>query len=54
MMLMTPAIASDPYWAAAPSRRISMRSIALAGMALRSTPVEPRPMVPLTLTSALV
>src|SRR2546430_4677838 len=52
-MLMTPAIASDPYWAAAPSRSTSMRSIAAAGIALRSTPTVPRPNVPLTCTSAL-
>jgi hypothetical protein len=51
---MTPAIASEPYWAAAPSRRISISWIAEAGIALRSTPVEPRPMLPLTWTSALV
>jgi hypothetical protein len=52
-MLTTPAMASEPYCAAAPSRRISMRSMALGGMAFRSTAVEPRPTVPLTLTSAL-
>ena len=50
---MTPAIASEPYCAAAPSRRISIRSIALAGMALRSTIPEPRPMLPFTLIRAL-
>ena len=53
-MLTTPAIASEPYWAAAPSRRISIRSIALAGIAFRSTIPCPRPMVPFTLMSALV
>ena len=53
-MLITPAMASEPYWAAAPSRRTSMRSIAETGIALRSTPVEPRPMLPLRCTSALV
>jgi len=53
-MLMTPAIASDPYCAAAPSRSTSTRSIMDAGIAFRSTPVEPRPTVPLTLTSALL
>ena len=31
-----------------------MRSIAETGIALRSTPVEPRPMLPLRCTSALV
>ena len=46
-MLMTPAIASEPYCAAAPSRRTSMWSIAETGIALRSTPVDPRPMLPL-------
>src|SRR5439155_514656 len=35
-MLTTPAIASDPYCAEAPSRSTSMRSMALEGMALRS------------------
>ena len=40
--LTTPAIASEPYCADAPSRRTSMRSMALAGMAFRSTPLEPR------------
>ncbi len=44
-MLMTPAIASEPYWAAAPSRKISMRSMAAMGIAFKSTPVEPRPIV---------
>ena len=51
---MTPAIASEPYWAAAPSRRISMRSIADTGIALRSAPVDPRPIVPFTWTRAVV
>ena len=46
-------MASEPYWAAAPSRRISMRSTAALGMALRSTPTVPRPKVPLTCTRAL-
>ena len=53
-MLITPAIASEPYCAAAPSRRISMRSIMDDGIALRSTGAEPRPTKPLTLTSALL
>ena len=52
-MLITPAIASEPYWAEAPSRSTSMRSIAAAGIAFRSTPTVPRPKVPLTCTSAL-
>src|SRR5258708_9586213 len=54
MMLMTPAMASEPYWAEAPSRRTSMRSIIAAGIALKSVDTEPRPMEPLRLTSALV
>jgi hypothetical protein len=53
MMLITPAMASEPYCAAAPSRRISMRSIIDAGMALRSAAAVPRPIVPLLLISAL-
>ena len=52
-MLMTPAIASEPYCAAAPSRSTSMRSIADTGIAFRSTPVDPRPMLPFRCTSAL-
>ena len=40
---MTPAMASEPYWAEAPSRRISTRSIADCGMAEISAPVSPRP-----------
>jgi hypothetical protein len=43
MMLITPAIASEPYCAAAPSLRISIRSMALTGIAFRSTLVDPRP-----------
>jgi hypothetical protein len=54
MTLITPAMASEPYCAAAPSRRISIRSMALAGIAFRSTMPEPRPMLPFTLISALV
>ena len=53
-MLMTPAMASEPYCAAAPSRRISILSMAERGMALRSTPVDPRPMVPLMWMRAVV
>ena len=37
-ILITPAIASDPYCAAAPSRRISIRLMALAGIAFKSVP----------------
>ena len=40
MMLMTPAIASEPYSDEAPSVRISMRSTMLAGIVLRSTAAE--------------
>ena len=53
-MLITPAIASEPYWAAAPSRSTSIRSIAAAGIAFRSTPTVPRPNVPERLSSQLV
>src|SRR2546426_9821406 len=51
-MLITPAMASEPYWAAAPSRNTSIRSMAAAGIAFKSTPTVPRPNVPLTCTSA--
>jgi hypothetical protein len=51
-MFTTPAMASEPYCAEAPSRRTSMRSTATVGMAFRSTAAEPRPIEPLTLTSA--
>ena len=51
---MTPAMASEPYWAEAPSRSTSMRSIIPEGIALKSVETEPRPMEPLRLTSALV
>jgi hypothetical protein len=49
-MLTTPAMASEPYWAEAPSRSTSTRSIAATGMVFRSTAEEPRPMLPLTLS----
>src|SRR5882672_11895382 len=39
MMFTTPAMASEPYTAEAPSFRISMRSIAAVGMEFRSTDV---------------
>jgi hypothetical protein len=45
--LITPAIASEPYCAEAPSRSTSMWSIAAIGMVLRSTACEPRPSTPL-------
>jgi hypothetical protein len=41
MRFTTPAIASEPYWVDAPSRSTSMRSTALDGNALRSTPLDP-------------
>src|SRR4051812_17063885 len=40
MMLITPAIASEPYSADAPSVRISMRSTAPVGIVFRSTAAE--------------
>ena len=43
-MFTTPAMASEPYWAEAPSRSTSIRSIALTGIAFRSTPLEPAAM----------
>ena len=49
---MTPAIASDPYWADAPSRRTSIRSRAAVGTVLRSTAAAPRPTELLTLSDA--
>ena len=45
-------MASEPYWAAAPSRNISILSIAVAGIALISVPTEPRLTVPFTFTNA--
>jgi len=42
-MFITPAIASDPYCADAPSRKISKRLIASDGIAEISAPVPPRP-----------
>ena len=36
--LITPAIASDPYWAEAPSRRTSDCRIAIAGISEMSGP----------------
>ena len=41
--LITPAIASDPYWAEAPSLSTSMRSIAPMGMAFISVPARAAP-----------
>ncbi len=51
---MTPAIASEPYCAPAPSRSTSMRLIALIGMELKSTGVVPLPILLSVLTSAEV
>jgi hypothetical protein len=45
--LTTPEIASEPYWAAAPSRSTSMFLTIAVGIVFRSTEAEPRPMVPL-------
>src|SRR3546814_5065252 len=42
-MLMTPAMASEPYCDEAPSRSTSIRSIAIGGIVFMSTPDEPRP-----------
>ena len=41
--LMTPAMASAPYWATAPSRRISTRSTAIAGIRPMLGPWAPLP-----------
>ena len=41
--LITPAIASEPYCDAAPSRNTSIRLMAWTGMARRSVPVVPCP-----------
>ena len=49
---MTPAIASEPYSADAPSRRTSTRSSAAVGMVLRSTADDPRPTLLLMLSEA--
>src|SRR4051812_14595381 len=53
-MLMTPAIASEPYCAAAPSRRICVLSRASIGIVFRSVPVFPRLRAPKMFTSAVV
>ncbi|MNQ62098.1 hypothetical protein D3C85_764300 [compost metagenome] len=45
-MLITPAMASEPYCAAAPSLKISILLIEEAGMAFKSVPVFPLPLVP--------
>src|SRR5687768_6287676 len=48
---MTPAIASEPYCADAPSRSTSIDCTIEAGIVFKSTAAAPRPIVPLTLTS---
>ncbi len=53
MTLITPAMASEPYCAEAPSRSTSTRSMALIGMVSRSTPVEPFSSPPLILRLAV-
>src|SRR4051794_29245023 len=50
-MLITPAMASEPYCDEAPSRRTSMRWIARPGIKFRSTAALPRPTVPLMLSN---
>src|SRR5690554_3861002 len=53
-MLITPAIASEPYCADAPSRRTSIRLMAEIGMAFKSALGLPRPVVPCECTSELL
>ena len=48
---MTPAIASEPYCAEAPSRSTSIDCTIAEGIVFRSTAAAPRPIVPLTFTS---
>ena len=45
-MFITPAIASEPYCAAAPSLNTSNLLIAAAGIAFKSVPELPLPLVP--------
>ena len=51
LILITPAIASDPYWAEAPSLNTSIFSTAKAGIAFISVPTAPLPGVPLMFTN---
>jgi len=44
-ILITPAMASEPYCAAAPSLNTSIRFIAATGIALMSVPAVPLPTV---------
>ena len=53
MIFITPAIASDPYCAEAPSLRISILSMDDCGIAFKSVPEFPRPLVPKTETNAV-
>jgi hypothetical protein len=53
-MLITPAIASEPYWAAAPSRSTWMFLTASSGIAFMSVPVLPRLRAPKMLTSEVL
>ena len=50
-MLITPAIASDPYCAEAPSLKTSIFSIAKEGIAFKSVPTDPLPGEPLIFTN---
>ena len=51
---MTPAIASEPYCAEAPSLKISILSTADIGKPFKSTPEPPRPLVPNKPTKAVL
>ena len=52
-IFITPAMASDPYCADAPSRKISIRSTADCGNEFRSEPELPLPLVPNKATKAV-
>ena len=51
LILITPAIASEPYCADAPSLNTSIFSTANAGIAFISVPTAPLPGVPLIFTN---
>ena len=53
-ILITPAIASEPYCAAAPSRNNSILLIEDVGIAFISVPTLPAPTVPFTLIKELL
>ena len=53
MILTTPATASEPYCAEAPSRKTSTLSIAAVGILFISVPTSPFPGVSFTYTNAL-